>query len=215
MIYLAHGVGRVYESPLPVWLYGVGAAVTVLLSFILRAAVTTAPREREPRTIIGPGAAGVIVTILQAVGLIGLVLMLMAGALVRDRGLSLAPLMFWIGLIVGTAMLSVVIDGIWRAADPCRSMEDFYRFEPPEERGAPPWWLGPLLLYGLFWFELVSGVGFEALAIVIVLLGYTLFSFTFRYRWGSAWREADPLSVLFGFAGACAPLEIDREGVRY
>jgi hypothetical protein len=196
-------------------LYGVGAAVTVLLSFILRAAFTTAPKEREPRTIIGAGAANVIVTVLQTVGLIGLFLMVLAGALVRDRGLSLAPLLFWIGLVVGTAALSVVVDGVWRAADPWRSMEDFYRFEPPEERGTPPWWLGPLLLYGLFWFELVSGVGFEALALVILLLGYTLFSLTFRHRWGRAWAETDPLSVLFGFAGACAPLELDRDGVRY
>lgn len=29
---MAHGVGRVYESPLPVWLYLVGAAASVLIS---------------------------------------------------------------------------------------------------------------------------------------------------------------------------------------
>ena len=35
-VVFAHGVGRVYESPLPVWLYLVGAAATVLISFAIR-----------------------------------------------------------------------------------------------------------------------------------------------------------------------------------
>ena len=215
MFEFAHGVGRVYESPLPVWLYGVAAAATVLLSFILRAVVTAAPKEREPRVLLGERAAGVLRTILKVLGLAGLVLMLLSGILVPDRGLSLAPLLFWIGLIVGTAALSAIVAGIWEASDPWASIEGFYRFESPEARGAPPWWVGPLLLYALFWFELISGVGFDALAIVFVLFGYSLFSFTFRSRWGLAWREADPLSVLFGFAGACAPMELDERGLRY
>ena len=197
------------------WLYGVAAAVTVLLSFVLRAVVTAAPKQREPRVLIGEGGAGAIRMVLKVVGLVGLLLMLLSGILVPDRGLSLAPLMFWIGLIVGTAALSAVVAGIWEASDPWASIEGFYRFETPEPSGAPPWWVGPVLLYALFWFELVSGVGFDALAIVFVLLGYSLFSFTFRSRWGPAWREADPLSVLFGFAGACAPMELDDGGLRY
>lgn len=215
MIELAHGVGRVYESPLPVWLYGVAAAVTVLLSFVLRAVVTATPKQREERVLMGEGATGALRIGLKVIGIAGLFLMLLSGILVPDRGLSLAPLMFWIGLIVGTAALSAVIAGVWEASDPWRSIEDLYRFETPEPRGAPPWWVGPVLLYALFWFELVSGVGFDALAIVFALLAYSLFSFTFRSRWGPAWKETDPLSVLFGFAGACAPMEMDEGGLRY
>jgi hypothetical protein len=117
--------------------------------------------------------------------------------------------LFWIGLVVGTAAVCAIVDGVWRVADPWRSLEGFYRFEQPEARGAAPWWVGPLLLYGLFWFELVSGVGFDAVGVALVLLGYSLFVFTFRARVGDSWAETDPLSVLFGFAGACAPLELD------
>lgn len=50
---LAHGVGRVYESPLPVWLYGVGAAATVVISFLIRAAVRAEPTERTPVVLVG------------------------------------------------------------------------------------------------------------------------------------------------------------------
>jgi hypothetical protein len=212
---LAHGVGTVYESPLPVWLYGVGAAITVVLSFVIRAFMRDEPKVPEPRPILDAKGARVLGAILRGGALLGLFLTLMAGIVVRDRGLSLAPLLFWIGLIVGTAALCALIGGVWEMANPWRTLEDFYRFEGPEPSGAPPWWVGPLLLYGLFWFELVSGVGFEAVPIVFVLLGYTLFSLTFRSRWGSAWAESDPLSVLFGFAGSCSPLEIDDDGLRY
>jgi hypothetical protein len=215
MFEFAHGVGRVYESPLPTWLYGLGAAVTVLLSFFLRAVVRTEPRDRAPKTLLGESGARIAIAILRGVGLTGLFLMLLTGALVRDRGLSLSPLLFWVGMIVGVAVLSTVIDGIWRAADPWGTIERFYRLEEVEGPGAPPWWVGPVTLYALFWFELVSEVGFEALAIVVVLLAYSLYSFTFRARWGAAWNEADPLSLLFGFAGRCAPLELDDRGLRY
>src|SRR5688572_24800899 len=186
MIDLAHGVGRVYESPLPVWLYGVAAAATVLVSFFLRAVVRSAPRAQEPRTLVGESGARVIRAVLTATGLVGLFLMILSGLVVQDRGLSLAPLMFWIGLVIGTSALCAVASGVWQASNPWATIETFYRFEEPEPRSAPPWWIGPLLLYALFWFELVSGVGFDALAIVLVLLGYTLFVFTFRSRWGPA-----------------------------
>lgn len=215
MIEFAHGVGRVYESPLPVWLYGVAAAATVLLSFVLRAVVTAAPKDRQPRVLMGEETARIFRVVLKVAGLLGLFLMLLSGILVPDRGLSLAPLMFWIKLVVGYAAVSAIVAGIWEASDPWATIEGFYRFETPEPKSAPPWWVGPVLLYALFWFELISGVGFDALAIVFVLLGYSLFSFTFRSRWGPAWRESDPLAVLFGFAGACAPMELDDKGLRY
>jgi hypothetical protein len=215
MIELAHGVGRVYESPLPVWLYGVGAAVTVFLSFVLRAVVRSTPGERDAKVLMGERTTRVVVIGLRSVAVAGLVLALLSGIIVQDRGLSLAPLLFWIGLIVGTAALSAIVGGLWSVVDPWRTVENFYRFDEPEPGAAPPWWVGPVLLYGLFWFELVSGVGFDALAIVFVLVGYSLFSFSFRYRWGPAWQVTDPLSVLFGFAGAWAPLEIDEGTIRY
>ena len=212
---LAHGVGRVYESPLPVWLYGVGAAATVAISFLIRAAVRTEPKERVPSVLVGPRGAAVVITVIRGAALGALFLTLVAGILVRDRGLSLAPLLFWIALIVGTAALCALIDGFWDAADPWATIERFYRLEDAAGTGAPPWWLGPLMLYTLFWFELVSGVGFDAVAVVVALFAYSLFVFTFRARWGHRWRDADPLSILFGFAGACAPLRLSQDGVVY
>ncbi|HWC13380.1 MAG TPA: hypothetical protein VG929_02150 [Actinomycetota bacterium] len=212
---LAHGVGRVYEAPLPVWLYGVGAAITVLLSFVLRAVVKTEPVERPPRLLVDARASAVVVRVLRVAALVGLFLAILAGVLVRDRGLSFAPLWFWIALIIGVAAVNALVSGYWGAVDPWRTIEGFYRLEAPEATSVPSWWVGPVLLYGLFWFELVSGIGFDAVPVVGVLLAYSLFVFTFRARWGDRWSETDPLSLLFGFAGACAPLRLDERGLRY
>src|SRR5688500_6672240 len=117
MLELAHGVGRVYESPLPTWLYGLGAAITVLLSFFLRAAIKGPPKDHDPKVLVGASGARVTIAILKWGAFTAFFLTLLAGALVRDRGLSLAPLLFWVGLIVGVSILSTVVDGVWRAAD--------------------------------------------------------------------------------------------------
>ena len=212
---VAHGVGRVYESPLPVWLYGVGAAATVVISFLIRAAVSGEPKERVPSMLVGPRAATVLIRIIRGAALAALFLALLAGILVRDRGLSLAPLLFWIALIVGTAAVCALVDGFWDAADPWATIERFYRLEEAPGTTTPPWWLGPVMLYALFWFELVSGVGFDAVAVAVALFAYSLYAFSFRARWGEGWRDADPLSILFGFAGACAPLRISKDGLVY
>lgn len=88
-----------------------------------------------------------------------------------------------------------------------------YRDEDDRGRGtALPWWTGPALLFGLFWFELVSGRGFDPVAILVVVAGYTVFVLTFRPRAGAAWQQADPLGILFGFASRTAPLAIDGRG---
>lgn len=151
---------------------------------------------------------------LRVLGVVTLILALFAGGLVRGNGLLLAPLLFWVGLIVLTAAVNAVLDGAWGASDPWAPLLDIY--SPSASRPLqPPWWLGPLLLYGLFWFELVSGVGFSSPTIAAVLVGYSAYVLAFRTRFGARWDEADPLSILFGFAGRGAPLRLEQGGIYY
>jgi hypothetical protein len=211
---LAHGVGQIYESPIPLYLYLVGAAATVAVSFLLQSLRGPQPREPRDRLIAGPRAARAIRFVLQAAGIVGLTLALVAGVVVRSEGLTLTTLLFWVGLIVGMIVLSALVSGVWEATDPWTTLEDVYRLEdaPVKERRAP-WWITPLALYGLFWFELVSDVGFVDFWIVMVLLGYSLAVFSFRGGLGRAWQQRDPLSVLFSFAGRLAPLKLTDGGV--
>ena len=213
---VAHGVGRVYESPIPAYLYAVGAGLTVLLSFVLRALA----RGREPvardRVVAGPAAERGLRVALKAAGLVGLTLAVAGAVLVDERGLTIAPLLFWVGLVVGTTTLCVLLGGAWDAADPWATLEGYYRIEDAgREPAAAPWWAGPLLVYGLFWFELVSGVGFEPAGVLGALVVYSVIVFSLRHRLGLGWRLVDPLSILFGFASATSPLELRPDGIHY
>lgn len=213
---LAHGVGRVYESPIPAYLYAVGAGVTVMLSFLLRAMAGDRAAAEKSRRIAGAGAARGIAAVLRVAALVSLVLLVASAILERQRGLTLAPLLFWVGLVVGMTTLCVLLGNAWEAADPWATLEGFYRIEDEEGRvWDPPWWLGPLLVYALFWFELVSGVGFESAGVLGAVVVYSVVVFTVRHRFGDRWALVDPLSILFGFASATSPLALRDDGVYY
>jgi hypothetical protein len=211
---LAHGVGRIYELPIPLYLYLFGAGATVVASFVVRALTAVTPSRRGPRRVAGETVSQAVTLILKALGIAGLMLALVTGVIARDQGFTLTALLFWVAFIIGTLILSAVLCGAWAAADPWATLESVYRLEAARnEHSSPPWWTAPVGLYLLFWFELVSGAGFEDVAIVIALLAYSLFVFTVRARAGPGWRLADPFSVLFGFAGRLAPFRLERGGI--
>jgi hypothetical protein len=212
---LAHGVGRVYELPLPLPLYLAAAAVTVLVSFAIRLLVPE-EAEAEESQIVGAAGARAVARVLGIIAVFFLVLTVLSGAIVRERGLTFSPLAFWVGLIVGISVLSVIVGGIWQRIDPWALAERTYRIEDAEVTPRTfPWWVGPVGVYLLFWFELVSNVGFESFWVVVALVLYSLFAFSFRTALGERWEVVDPLSILFGFAARTSPLRIDERGIFY
>ena len=218
---LAHGVGRVYQSPLPLWLYLFGAAATVAASFMLRALVRDRAEPRPERKLAGETFSIVATRLLVTAGVFFLVLTIATGAFGSDAGLTLAALLFWVGLIVGTLTLSAVMANSWERIDPWGTLERFFRTEDAEVRPGMQrrveamWWIAPVTIYLLFWFELVSGVGFDPFWIVAVLLAYTLLVLSLRAPLGPVWNSVDPLAILFGFAGRMAPLRLGEDGLYY
>ena len=212
---LAHGVGSVYQLPLPLPLYLGGAAITVLLSFGLRALIHNRTTPQRTRVVVGPSVTGALIATARGIALAGFALTFVFAVVDSEAGFTVAPLLFWVGLIIGTAVAQSVAKGIWERTNAWTTLQDLLQLEGRSVRSDLPWWLGPALVYGLFWFELVSGKGFDPLAILIVLLAYTLFVLTFRASLGERWEETDPLSILFGFAGRISPLEITDEGTVY
>lgn len=208
----AHGVGRVYQSPLPLWLYLVGAAATVLISFFIRSLADRTPPRQDGRVVAGPAAAQGLVSFFRIVSLTVLGLMILFTFLDPDPGFTVTPLLFWVLLIVGTVVASSLVSGLWERANPWATIESLYHVD--EDASEPtrhlPEWLGPVLVYGLFWFELISGRGFDPAAILLVVAAYTVFALTLR-RTAANWEAVDPLSILFGFASRLAPLEVDDE----
>lgn len=212
---LAHGVGRVYESPLPLRLYLLAAGGTVAVSFVLRVFVRTTPSLARERKVLGEVAALVTTRLLRVTALIVFMLTLVSGVFNAQEGLSLPTLLFWIGLVVGTVCISALLAGAWTVADPWATIERSYRSELRVSERRAPWWIGPLGVYLLFWFELVSGVGFDAFWVVVVLLGYSLAVLSLRSSYGPSWAVVDPLHILFGFASRCAPFRLASDGIYY
>ena len=214
MIVLAHGVGQVFESPIPLYLYLLGAAATVLASFGIRTLMAEAPAPMQEREIAGGSWPRAFGGVLRVVGLVGLVLVVAAGVIVGSEGFTVTTLGFWVGLIVGVTVLSALVSGAWEAMDPWAYLEEVYRTESPNGSvRVPPWWLGPIALFALFWFELVSERGFEDWGVLVVLLAYTVYALSLQSQFGEHWRYADPLGILFGFAARSAPLRLRRETI--
>jgi len=211
---LAHGVGQVFESPIPLYLYLIGAAATVVVSFAVRTVVVAAPSPTHDRAVGGPGWGRAVGAVLRVVGLFGLVVIIASGVVVGSEGFTVATLGFWVGLFVGMTVLSALISGAWDATDPWAYLEGVYRLEDSSAPAQiPPWWLGPVAVYALFWFELVSARGFEDWGVLAVVLAYTVYALSLRTRYGEHWGLADPFGILFGFAARSAPLRLRSQGI--
>jgi hypothetical protein len=209
-IVLAHGVGRVYQLPVPLYLYLLASAATVLASFFIRILAPKTKELRPPQKIAGRSTADVLSASLRVLGLVVVVLAVVFGISDPGRGLTTSTLLFWVGLIVGMLVISCGIEGAWAAADPWS-----VAIPANEEDGGrvAPWWLAPIGIYALFWFELVSGLGFQGRGIVIALVTYTAYTVMIRTTYKGGWKHVDPLWVLFGFASRTAPLVLNQEAI--
>ena len=211
---------------LPEWRGGDGGGLLPAARALVRDSGSTRPAKR----ITGETFALVAARILTFAGIFLLLLTLASGVFGGDEPFGLASLLFWVGLVVGTTVAETIVAGTWRRADPWATIERFYRVEEDQatreassassdesaaRRAEKLWWLAPLSIYLLFWFELVSGVGFDPFFIVAALLVYTLFVLTFRAPLGPTFELVDPLAILFGFAERVAPLELRDDGLYY
>ena len=214
MIVFAHGVGQVFDSPIPLYLYLLGAAATVLVSFGIRTLLAEAPAPVPEREVAGRTWARAVGGVLRVGGLLGLALVVATGVIVGSEGFTVATLGFWVGLIVGMTVLSALLSGAWEAMDPWAYLEDVYRAEDSQSSvRLPPWWLGPVALFALFWFELVSERGFEDWGVLVLLLTYTVYALSLRSQFGDQWQYADPLGILFGFAARSAPFRLRSQSI--
>lgn len=217
---LAHGVGRVYESPIPVSYYLVGAALTVAASFLIRALARSPETASRGRLIGGARVAGAVLGGVRGYLLTVFGLVIVFSVIYRDQaGFAVPALTFWICLIIIPIVLCAVVDGLWPAASPWTTLENLYRYESAEDgdraHRAAPWWIAPTGIYALFWFELVSGRGFDALAILLVVIVYTVYVLSFRRAQPWPPEQTDPLGILFGFAQRVAPLRLGPDGIVY
>jgi hypothetical protein len=224
----AHGLSPVYQSPLPLAVYLVGAATTVALSFVLvlardmRAAPTVDTRIlRVPR---------VVRLALRVTGLLGWAWILAQGIAGGSSDASVATLFLWVYGWVGVAMLSALVAPVWEWVDPFATLHDIlaWLLRAAGIRGwdvstlpaAARLWPAVAGLMFFIWIELVAVAGNGTLT--VVLAGYTVLTLALMAQFGrDQWRaQGETFTVWFrtlnrvAFCGIVpAALTADARGV--
>ena len=231
MTFLAHGIGGVRDLPVPAWLFFWGAALVLVVSFVLLGALWRRPlldRHAEGRAVAGRLSRLVLSralrVALQALSA-GLLALVFAAALVGDTDpfRNLAPtwvyVIFWLGL----PFLSALLGDVWRVLSPWRAVADAAVWARersgrearplaayPEQLGR---WPAAVLLFAFAALELAYSdpSSPRALAFAIALYSYvTWFGFAAFGR--EAWSErGEAFAVLFGLFARIAPFAA-REG---
>jgi hypothetical protein len=226
----AHGFGQRYDLPVPLWLWVGGAVATVAVSFLaIGLLVRESPGARGParRNLLRWRLTRMLVSsrvrrAAQAVSVALLTLVVVAG-IVGDQTptRNLAPIMVWVIWWVGFAYVSALAGNLWAVVNPLAVIFDTAEtlvrrlFGRPlslglvYQRRIGAW--PAVLLFGVFaWVELVYTGRSVPAQLAIMILGYSLLSWTGMVLFGRGiWlRHGDPFAAAFATFAHFAPLEV-------
>jgi hypothetical protein len=230
---VAHGIGGVRDLPVPAWLFFWGAAVVLVVSFVLLGALWRSPLlsrhtagrplpESLSRAVLGP--LRVAVQALSAF-LFGLVFV---SALIGDTDPfdNLAPTWIYVVFWLGVPALSVLLGNVWRALSPWRAMADgfVWAWELSGRQARPlgtypeRWgrWPGAVALVAFVALELTYSdpSSPRVLALATAIYTYvTLFGFVAFGR--EPWtRRGEGFAIFFAYLSRVAPLVSRNERIR-
>lgn len=208
---LAHAFGERYELPIPLWLFVVGGALVVALSFVVALS-----RDHRPATTVDvpdlvpllaaspvPGVLSVLFTLFVAVvGVVG----------TQEKTFNVAPLFFWVFFWIAVP-LSCGLLGDWtRAVNPfavAARAGDHPRLRQVvlARNQALPWTAGWWPAFGLFVLVVLGELVFQLdttqpAFVGTLLVLYLLASFVLGLLFGPGWREqGEVFSALFNAWG--------------
>jgi hypothetical protein len=131
----AHAFGQRYELPVPVWLFVVGGALTVTVTFVMVAlfAKGGADRYAEARLDLGRFALGRVLAhgwvraCVRALGVAALALVLAVGFFgPADPNANPAPVAVWVAWWVGFSYLVMLAGNLWPLVNPWRTLFDAF-----------------------------------------------------------------------------------------
>lgn len=225
MSFVAHGIGGVRDLPVPTWLFYWGAAVVLVLSFLVLGVLWQRPLLQRhaagrdlgdalSRLILGPLriAAQVVSVTLFAV--------VWAAAMIGDTDplRNLAPTWIYVVFWLGVPALSVLLGNVWRALSPWRALADAFvwlweasgrQARPlavyPERLGR---WPGAVALFAFTVLELAYSEPASPRALAFAIAVYTYVTLFGMVAFGrEAWSErGEAFAILFSYLARIAPL---------
>lgn len=223
----AHGFGRLYTLPVPLWLYAWGAASALLLSFALIAAWALAPAGQAE------GGAGRDIhdsalirhlrrtlPLLRGLALAALLLCI-ASALFgnRDPYRNFSMTSFWIVFVLGLPYLTVLGGNLYALINPWQSLAEalgrcWAGYLQGRIRYPAGWgdWPALGLYLGFIWYELFAAG--KPASLGAMLLAYSLINLIGVGLIGAAawFRHGELFAVLLRLLGHMAPLGPGPDG---
>jgi len=213
-------------------LWIVGAASTVLLSFLLVAiAVRLNPRMEAAvqlnllRWQMGRVVTGQTMRFVARLLAVGALILIVVAGLIGDQTptRNLAPTAVWIAWWVGVSYLSAFIGNVWCVINPWAALFEWYEQALPIQsawRGARIGWpkhLGVWPATALFivfaWIELVWDARSVPSQLARLAIGFSVLTWIGMYLFGrSTWlRHGDPFALAFSVLARFAPTEMRVE----
>ena len=219
---LAHGVGSRADLPLPFLAAVVGAAVVLVVSFVLLGLLWRSPRvngrdagtplpQRVSHLLDSRGLRGIV----AGVGLLVAAWTLTALLLGPQDARNATPFVVYVLLWVGVVPLSLLLGpGTWRRLNPLRSLHYLFcratRLDPAEGVRREPawgWWPGAVGLAAFVWLELVSPTGTETATLRTAVALYAAVQLLAGFAYGSGWfARGDAFEVWSSMYGRLSPL---------
>ena len=228
----AHGLAGRKDLPIPEWLFGWGAAMVLVVSFVALAVLWPEPRLQRPTWRPLPGGVGRLLAsrpveiVCGAIGVFLLGLVIYAGLRgTQSTTANFAPtfiyVIFWLGLVP----LSVLVGDVFRAFNPWRAIgravawvaRTVSRGELPAPLEYPAWlgrWPAAAGIFCFATIELVASNGDEPDSLAVAVLVYSALTFIAMALYGvERWIErGEAFSVYFNLFSRMSPVETrDRE----
>lgn len=220
---IAHGFGRLYNLPVPFWLYAWGASAALVLSFLVVAllSVNRDVSRAEVRDVADPAPLRPLRRAAPALRWLGLLLLALCIATAlfgnRDPFRNFSMTFFWVIFVLLFTYLTALFGNFYAAFNPWRTLSDGVgrlrsgfgagRYAYPKGLAE---WPALALFLAFIWFELFNHGRPSTLG--AVLLGYTALNLAGTWLLGSvAWfRHCEFFSVFFRLVAQLAPLDYRR-----
>jgi hypothetical protein len=218
----AHGIGGIRDLPVPGWLFLVGGATVLVVSFVALGALWTKPKlevgagrplpQGLQRLLLSPFVRVVV----SGLSLALFVVIWTAAAFGSERAsANLAPPFIYITFWVGMVVVTIVLGNVWSVLDPWRAAADAVAWCARAvgwSREARPYptslglWPAVLLLFSFVALELVYTDQSEPRMLALAITIYSIATWTGMSIFGrNEWREnGDGFAVYFGFISRVA-----------
>ncbi len=231
-----HGFAQRYDLPVPLTLYITGAAMTVILSFVVISifAGRHRPVGDYPRFNLlstPPGrflAHPFMIAVLRFLGLAAFLLVIATGLIGDpDPFKNIAPTAVWVIWWVGLAYVSALIGDLWALLNPWKTVYSLAevlaaKFCPGLRVGlhiAYPKWLGDwpavLLFLCFIWAELAWPASDVPTSLANAVIIYSLITWTGMFVFGPyTWlRHGEAFSLAFGLLARFSLSEVRINGL--